>query len=36
MLEEVIKSMKRDLRDSIEEKKEIDSRIQEIEEELKE
>ena len=36
MLEEVIKSMKKDLRDSIEEKKQIDSRKQEIEEELKE
>ncbi len=36
MLEEVIKSMKKDLRDSIEEKKQKDSRKQEIEEELKE
>lgn len=36
MLEEVIKSMKKDLRDSIEEKKQIDSRKQKIEEELKE
>ena len=36
MLEEVIKSMKKDLRDSIEEKKKKDRRTQEIEEEIQE